>query len=181
MGAAGYGAAVGISAAGTIYGALAADAAGAYNKSMAEYDARQLDDLAKDAIARGEEEAGRVGEEGRLVVGKQRAALAAQGLDVSTGTAADIIAQTMEANDRDIQTVRANAAREALGLQVQGMRIAAEGRAGRRAAQGQAVGTLLTGGAQALAIASQGLEKNNNLTNADIGGGGTRTGPLRRY
>ena len=67
MGAAGYGTAAGLMVVGTAYSALAQDAAGVYNQAMAEYDTKQLDDLAADAINRGENEASRIGREGRRI------------------------------------------------------------------------------------------------------------------
>lgn len=158
MGAAGYGAAAGLMVGGTIYSALAQDAAGVYNQAMAEYDAKQLDDLAVDAINRGESEAQRVGLEGRRVLGEQRAGLAGQGVDIGTGTAADIQMETMTLSARDQKTVRLNAMQEARGIRVQAASTRANGRMGARTATGQAAGTLLTGGAQAISMAAQGVE-----------------------
>jgi len=158
MGAAGYGAAAALSLGGGIYSALAQDAAGVYNQAMAEYDAKQLDDMAVDAIARGEDEAQRVGQEGRRVQGEQRAGFAGQGIDVGVGTAADMQIETLELNARDMRTVRLNAMEEARGIRVQAASTRANGRMGARTATGQAAGTLLTGGAQAISMAAQGVE-----------------------
>lgn len=158
MGAAGYGAAAGLTVAGTVYTALAQDAAGVYNQAMAEYDAKQLDDQAVDAIARGETEAQRVGLEGRKVLGDQRAGLAGQGIDLGVGSAVDIQMQTMEMTARDLRTVRLNAMQEARGIRAQAASTRANGRMGARTASGQAAGTLLTGGAQAISLAAQGVE-----------------------
>lgn len=143
---------------GSAYGALAQDAAGVYNRAMAEYDAKQLDDLAVDAIARGETEAQRVGQEGRRIQGEQRAGFAGQGLDVSIGTAADMQVETLALNARDMRTVRLNAMEEARGIRVQAATTRSNGRMGQRTATGQAAGTLLTGGAQAISSAAQSVE-----------------------
>jgi len=180
MGAAGFAAGAGLSLVGGVWGALAADAAGQYNKTMAEFDAKQLDAAAKDAIARGEEQAGRVGEAGRIGLGDQRAALAGQGIDVGVGIGADLQRETMTLVDRDIETVRANAAREALGLRIAAITTRASGTAAGTAGSNQAIGTLLTGGAQAISMASQGLENNSNFTNASASDP-TKTGGIRRY
>jgi hypothetical protein len=158
MGAAGYGAASGLMVGGTIYSALAQDAAGVYNQAMAEYDAKQLDDLAVDAINRGEGDAQRVGLEGKRVLGEQRAAIAGQGIDVGVGTATDIQTQTLEMTARDMRQVRLNAMEEARGIRTQAASTRANGRMGARTATGQAAGTLLTGGAQAISMAAQGVE-----------------------
>lgn len=157
MGTAGYGAAAGLMVGGTVYSALAQDAAGVYNQAMAEYDAKQLDDLAADAINRGESDAQKVGLEGRRVLGEQRAGLAGQGVDVGVGSAADIQMETLTLSARDMKTVRLNAMQEARGIRAQASTTRAQGRMGARTATNQAAGTLLTGGAQAIAMAAQGM------------------------
>lgn len=158
MGAAGMGAASALSLGGGIWGALSADAAGTYNQKMAEADAKALDDMAVDAIARGEEDAQQVGLEGRRVLGAQRTAIAGQGIDVSTGTAAELQAETLRLTGEDEQRVRVNAAREALGIRTQAARTRSQGRMAKRSAEGQAVGSVLTGGAGAISMAAQGYE-----------------------
>jgi hypothetical protein len=155
MGATGFAVASGMSLAGGIWGALAADGAGVYNKAMSEFDAQQLDAAAVDAIARGEEQTAKIGEAGRLGLGDQRAAIAGQGIDVGVGIGADLQRETMVMVDRDIDMVRSNAAREALGLKIQAISTRAGGRNAQRAASNQAIGTLLTGGAQAISLAGQ--------------------------
>ena len=152
------GASAGRGAGGGIWAALSADSAGVYNQAMAEYDARQLDDLAAATIARGEDDAKRIGEEGRRVQGAQRAAFAGQDIDVGVGTAADLQLETLQLSARDEQTARLNAMEEARGLRAKAASTRADGRMGRRAASNQAVGTLLTGGSQAISMAAQGVE-----------------------
>lgn len=147
-----------LSLAGGVYSALATDAAGVYNEAMAEYDAKQLDDMAVDAINRGEEDARLIGQEGRRIQGEQRAGFAGQGVDVGVGTAAEIQLETLELNARDQRTARLNAMEEARGIRTQAASTRANGRMGRRQATGQAVGSLLTGGSQAISMAAQGVE-----------------------
>lgn len=158
MGAAGYGTAAGLMVAGTAYSALAQDATGVYNQAMAEYDAKQLDDLAADAINRGENEASRIGREGRRIQGEQRAGYAGQNIEVGTGTAADMQMDTLALSAADVRTARLNAMQEARGIRAQAASTRANGRMGARAATAQAGGTLLTGGGQAIAMAAQGVE-----------------------
>lgn len=158
MGAAGYGAAAGLTVGGTIFTALAQDAAGVYNQAMAEYDAKQLDDMAVDAINRGELEAQRIGQDGRRVLGAQRAGFAGQGIDLGVGSTVDVQRDTLRGTAEDIATVRSNAAREALGFRTTAASTRSQGSMGSRAARNQAAGTLLTGGAQAISLASQGVE-----------------------
>lgn len=154
MGVAG-GIAAGVGAAGTIYSALAMDAASVYNSTMAEYNAKQLDAMASEVIARGEEEATRVGESGRQFLGEQRAAMAAQGIDISTGTAVDLQIDTIRRNAEDLSRVRANAAREALGIRTQASSTRAQSVNDRATMRNQAAGTLLTGVGQAISAGGQ--------------------------
>lgn len=53
-----------------------------------------------------------------LLIGAQRAALASEGGDVTSGSDVDIIGDTGRAGEMDAQTIRSNAARTAWGYQV---------------------------------------------------------------
>lgn len=74
---------------------------------------------AEDVLRRGEKEAGRVRRAGKAVRGDQRAAYAAQGIEVDSGSAADIQEETGILNEEDVRTVRNNAWREAFGYKTQ--------------------------------------------------------------
>jgi hypothetical protein len=139
---------------GSVFSAIIAAKTGAYNSAMAEYDAKQLDDMAATAIANGETEASRVGTQGRQLAGAQRAALAANGVDVSYGTAADIQKDTMDMTGRDMKTVRLNAMAEARGIRAKATATRIQGSQEVDRARAQEVGSLLTGGAQAIGAAS---------------------------
>ena len=101
--------------------AASANAAQAVYQSQV---ARQNEELmrrqAADATQRGQ-----VAEENRRrltaqQIGQQTAALAGQGTDLE-GSPTDILGDTRAAGELDAQTIRANAAREAYGYQVQGL------------------------------------------------------------
>ena len=84
----------------------------ANNAQIAEFQAQQ------------EEYAGAIGEQAsRLrtagVVGSQRAAMAANGIDLGEGNASDILATSKFMGERDALTIRDNAARAAWGARVQ--------------------------------------------------------------
>lgn len=106
-------------------GSAVAGAAGAYqqaqfSKEMANYNAGIAEMNAQDAIRRGNEEAMKVGRQGRQLGGTQRAVMAARGIDVGEGTAADILDQTDFFSLSDQNTVRNNAAREAWNYRARG-------------------------------------------------------------
>jgi hypothetical protein len=107
--------------------ASAASAQGQYAKAV-DYENARLSDLeAKDATDRGQLEAQRQGLATRQAIGSSRAALAAQGVDVSSGSAADVQASESAVGALDELTIRNNAAREAWGYKVQGIQQRREG------------------------------------------------------
>lgn len=115
---------------------------------------------AEDATRRGAQVAGRVRREGKAVQGGQRAALAAQGIDVSSGSAADLQAETRYINEQDILTVNNNVWREAWGLKVQGTQYGLQGALAEAAGYNKARNTLLTGGIKSIGY---GLEAYDNF------------------
>lgn len=118
------GAAVVISAIGTGVSTYAqADA----QKKQAEYQAQVDANNAKiaawqrsDALQRGEQEAENALRQQQLLLGQQRAALAANGVDVTEGSALDILATTRFLGAQEVASIQSNAAREAWGYDVQG-------------------------------------------------------------
>lgn len=117
-----------------------AKAAGRNNQIVAEYAAR-------DAQRRGEEQAVRVQQQARQLKGTQRARLAANGVDLGVGTAAELQDQTDFFAEQDAGMARYNAASEAQSLRYRGKLGVAEGNAAARQANAGAFGTLLGTGA----------------------------------
>lgn len=74
---------------------------------------------ADDSIARGEEAAGRAMQKGAQVKGTQRAAMAANGIDLGVGSAQNVLNDTDYLTSVDAATLRDNAAREAWGYRMQ--------------------------------------------------------------
>ena len=111
------------------------------NAKMAEY-------AAQDAQKRGEEEAMQVQRKGAALKSAQRVSLAAKGLDLSYGTAADLQDQTDFFTQSDVATTRTNAGREAWNLRARGQAQLQQGRADALNSMYQAGGTLLGGAGQ---------------------------------
>lgn len=94
-------------------------AAGNYQAAVAEVNAKQSDYRA--------EQAGRIGAikedqhraQVRQLVGSQRATLAANGVDVGSGTAAALVDETYTLGEADALTIRYNAMNEAWGFRAQ--------------------------------------------------------------
>lgn len=75
-----------------------------------------------DALQRGEIDAQQAMEKQAQALGSQRAALAANGLDVTdSGSALDLLASTKFLGEQDVNTIQSNAARQAWGYDIEGM------------------------------------------------------------
>lgn len=117
---------LGLSAASGLAGAASAYQSARTQKAIAEANAATAEQNAQDALARGEKDAQAVRRQGQQVVGAQRAAYSARGLDISEGTPADVIDQTDFFGQSDAATARTNARREARTYRAQGSNFQAE-------------------------------------------------------
>lgn len=134
-------ASTGISAMSAINQADAAAQVARNNAQMAEY-------AAQDAIRRGEREAEIVQRKGAALKSAQRVSLAAKGLDLTYGTAADLQNQTDFFTQSDVATTLTNAGREAWNLRARGQAQLAQGQADALNSMYQAGGSLLGGAGQ---------------------------------
>jgi hypothetical protein len=101
---------------------------------------------AEDARKRGRTEELQRERAGRVTIAQQRAGFAAQGVDISTGTPAELQRQEAAITAVDAATIRANAYREALGYQLTGSRLEQQKAITKAAGRSAARTTLLTGG-----------------------------------
>jgi hypothetical protein len=104
--------------------AVAASSYAQYQKGEAEAKAAQMQANSEraasaDSLQRGAAAAGRARTEGSQLVGENKVALAAAGVDVQEGSAAAGLADTRSQSELDVGTIRTNAAREAWGHDVQ--------------------------------------------------------------
>ena len=113
-----------------------ARAVGRNNQIMAEY-------AAQDAIRRGDEEANKIRQRGDSIKGAQRASMAAKGLDLGVGTAAELQDQTDFFSAGDQGTARNNAQRDAWSARVSGQAARDQGDAAYRQGNLAAFSTLL--------------------------------------
>lgn len=139
------------------FGAQRSAARGIRRDSMLESDRLNVnaviaDRQAADALARGRESEMRARSDTHQLRGSQRAAMAAQGIDVGEGSALDIQSETTALGELDATAIRNNAAREAFGFKAQALDFRTEsafvreaGRQRAHALRRQAVPTLLTG------------------------------------
>ena len=150
----------GVSAASSIIGAgnqaRAGEEQAAYQKTVADANARMAEENALDATQRGDLTASKLARQGDQVIGSQRAGYAGQGVDVNTGTASQVQGETRTLSAMDQLTAKNNAWREAYGYKVEALNATRKGEFAVKAAKNEADNTLLTGGLNAFSSLSKG-------------------------
>lgn len=132
--------------------ASAIEKQGDFESMLYGRNADQAERQAKDAVARGEETAYGITRGAEQLRGAQRAALAASGVDIDSGSAADVQSSDLTLSALDAKRVRLNAAREAAGYtteaetdRMMGDFARRSGKTAARAIRNQSVVTLLSG------------------------------------
>lgn len=116
-----------------------------------EYNAQIAEIRAQDAIEQGDVNLAKHRRQVAAVKGRQVASAAAQGVDVSTGSAANIIEETMILGELDAQVIRRNAEMTAAGLSSQADMSRFGGQSARRNSNIAAGATLIGGAAKTYA------------------------------
>ena len=109
------------------------------NRTNAEF-------MADDVIKRGDKEAAAHRGKTKRLIGSQRAAMAASGVDVNSGSFADVQSSTQSQGERDALTIKGNAWREALGIRSQAAGASSGVSLSRAGLKNDSRNTLLTGG-----------------------------------
>ena len=99
----------------------AAQKAAAYNAQVASNNATIDAQNRSSALQQGELEAQAAMRKQASVIGDQRAQMSANGIDITQGSAQDMLASTKFLGGIDVNTIQSNAARQAWGYSVQGM------------------------------------------------------------
>jgi len=139
------GVALGSIAFGSVFSASASYQAGETNKELAKHNAEMGEIRARDAINRGQTQAKNIREAAETIKATQRAAFATQGVDVGTGSAAIIQAETDYIAKLEVETTLNNAAMEAWGYEVGAESTRTQGELAANTGRSQALGTLLSG------------------------------------
>lgn len=142
--AAGVGVASGyVSGSGAVAAAKYQQAIGNKNADMAELQAERI-------IKKGGKDALNFKKQVKATVGSQRAAMAAQGIDVNDGQAMDIQTETFEIGAQDALTIQNNAYLEAFGMKSNAVDLRAQGEFGVKSAQNNMRMSMITGGMNGL-------------------------------
>jgi hypothetical protein len=142
-------------------------AQGGYQRRMGNLNADLAESQSGDALKRAEGAVRDNKNQTRQKVGAQRASLAASGVDVGSGSAAQLQQDTELTGVQDEQTIRNNAIREAWGYRIQASNARAQGNFASITARGQANQTLINGGMRAAgnAFSAYGSYKDNKNPN----------------
>lgn len=124
-------------------------AAGAINQgniaaAEAKANSKAQSEAAMQALAQGSEESSERFKEGRKLLARQRAVMAANGVDVNSDQALDILDDTRTDTTEDAYAIRTNAARQADGFRQQQANYSAAASAAKTSSRYQAAGTLLS-------------------------------------
>lgn len=143
-----------VAAAGAGYSALLANAQGKGQAAQAKVNQAEANRSAADAIERGNIEQRNLYRQVSQQKGAQRAAMAANGLDIDFGSAADITADTDMFAREDASALASNTRNEARGYQIQAANFSSQAKSASLAAKGALVkgafdvGSTILGGAQ---------------------------------
>lgn len=121
---------------------------GQVSKQVAYNNAKMAEYAAADAQRRGEERATDALRRARAIKGTQRSRMAAAGLDLTSGTPADLLDQTDFFGDSDAATARFNGAQEAWSARAQASGLRAQGDASAQQGTLGAFSTILGTGGQ---------------------------------
>ena len=137
---------------------------GAYEAQVAESNRRMAQIQAEDATRRGETEAQDYSFQVKKLLGSQRARLAAQGLDIGSGSALNVLEDTARFGALDTLAIRNNAFREAMGYEIQSAEYRSQAAMARITASQKRAQTILTGGMQVANIGANAYYTNQMLS-----------------
>lgn len=139
-----------LSAAGQVQQGNAQAQAGQYNAQVADMNATMAETRAKDALARGAVEEQQKRAQTAQLMGRQRAAMAANGVDLTFGSPLDTIVDTAIMGELDAMTIRQNAGREADDYRMQAWNARADAGLSRSNAKSAKTGGYLAAGGTVL-------------------------------
>ncbi len=132
-------AATAVAAIGQGVGAMSASKQANYQAKVAGANAKRESQAAIDAIERGNIETRKFQRRAGQEMGQQNAALAANGIDITFGSAADVRGDTAMFAQEDSQAIQENARREAMGYDINAVNYLSEAKSQRSAARGALV------------------------------------------
>jgi len=148
-------AAAAVATIGTVYGGLQAKSEGNYRAQVADANARLAGEAARQETDNTRDAVLAHYRKVSALKGQQAVAMAAGGVDVNFGNAADLTADTDMLAKEDTRRIYDQGAQNVKGFNIEGMNYQADGRAAKQAGNGAFVGSLFSAGATALGGAKQ--------------------------
>lgn len=138
-----------------------------YQQKVANANQRAENERAADAIDRGTVEQQRLGRRYAGLMGSQRAALAANGVDVDFGSSGDFLQDTRNLYREDADALGRNTAAEVKGIEISAANFGNQSKAAGMAATGAAISTAFDMGSTVLG----GIGKVNKIQSSQKAGG----------
>jgi hypothetical protein len=158
-----------VAVAGTVTSTVASYQQARYEANLAEANRAAENERIRDALGRGDIEARDTARRQSQLMGAQRAALAANGIDVGFGSAADLMADTAMYAREDQWTVRENTRREVMGMDINAANFGAQA----NAARSRATGALVSGAFEVASTVAGGAQRYGKIqTDRRAGGSG---------
>lgn len=159
-----------IAGASALHSADASAKASTYNAQVAEMNATLSQRRAKDATERGARAEQQKRQEVAQLQGRQRAAMAANGVDVGYGSALDTLIDTAYLGELDALTIRRNAARESYDYEVDAVNGRADAGLSRMNADAAVTGGYLDAAGTILGGASSAYKGYRDYNRPAVGG-----------
>ena len=131
--------------AGTLVSAMGQMSAARAQSQAASYNAEVSNVMANDAILRGQAEEDAKRRETAQLMGRQRAVMAANGVDITMGSPLAVLGDTAKMGELDAVSIRTDAEREATALKNQSQLYQAEAKSALTGGYLGAAGTVLSG------------------------------------
>lgn len=168
--------AIGIMALGTAYSMHAEGQAAKYNAAVDVQNAKLANTQAQNANAMGSYAADQARIRGNLMRGQQIAVMAANNVDVTTGSAADILGDTAMTTAANERQARINAAQRAYGFQVQSLSDQGAAQYAKWQGKTQQTGTLIRGIGSMVSTAAAAMGASGGTGSAGMNSGTVLTG-----
>jgi hypothetical protein len=146
------------------------NAQGDFTRAAYETNARYAEMQADDVMKRGKVASNQQRKKTKQLIGAQRAALAAQGVEVNSGSGLMLQEEAMEMGAADARMIENNAFREAWGMRAQASEMRFQGRVQQMANKYAARNAVLVGGTKALGYGAELYDKNKINSDKKKGG-----------
>lgn len=168
---------------GSYYSAKSAKINAQGQADLAEINARIAESGAQSTLLTGQQQSAALTLRAGQLKSSQRASMAANGIDLGTGSAAEVLASTEVMKEIDKNTIEANAVRSAWGYRTQAVNLQNEARVRRVTADGinpgQAAATSLIGDAGKVASSWYSMNKSGALdAPSDVIGANKSSDPI---